>query len=314
MLGWRRLPRPVLIGAVLVALFTIPALVEELKIAHSLAAPTPGNANFINRDEMNALDYLAASKQPGSVMTRSYLGAAVPGRTGRQTYVGDCLWSEPGCLNLTSNAQTLFSGSLSPAAARSFVAEQRRPVRTGRLRDDRRSAASCSARSSARRRASAAPRCMRSSSRTTRVHLGLAATAATVVGLSLGGCGGSRARPVSAFPIPGGRVAAPQTQITFRGVPASHVGRVIVTGSRSGRHSGRLFADSDGQGASFLPTRRVHARRGGHGAHEAAHPRRPGRHVPLHGRPSGRGDSGDAAAAGTAGPRRRADFPSRVRT
>ncbi|HUA49069.1 MAG TPA: hypothetical protein VMA77_27790 [Solirubrobacteraceae bacterium] len=121
LLGWRRLRHPVLIGAVLVALFTIPTTVEELKIAHNLSAPTPGNANFITSDENAALNYLASNKEPGSVLTRSYLGAAVPGRTGRHTYVGDCLWSEPGCLNLTWNAQSLFSGTLSQSVARRFV-------------------------------------------------------------------------------------------------------------------------------------------------------------------------------------------------
>ena len=125
LLGWRRLPRPVLIGAVAVALFTIPTTLKELSIAHTLAAPTPGNANFIKRDERNAIEYLAHNKAPGSVMTRSYLGAAVPGRTGRKTYVGDCLWSEPGCLTLTANAQWLFiqepGGQPTPAEARSLV-------------------------------------------------------------------------------------------------------------------------------------------------------------------------------------------------
>jgi hypothetical protein len=57
------------------------------------------------------------------------------------------------------------------------------------------------------------------------------------------------------FPIPGGRVAAPQTQITLRGVTRGHVGRVIVTGSSTGRHNGRVVFDSDGQGASFLPAK-----------------------------------------------------------
>ncbi len=49
-------------------------------------------------------------------MTRSYLGAAVPGKTGRRTYVGDCLWSEPGCLSLTYNAQWLFRGNRDPGS------------------------------------------------------------------------------------------------------------------------------------------------------------------------------------------------------
>ncbi len=119
--GFSRLRRPVLVGTVLVALFTIPTTFEELKIARSLAAPTPDNANFITSGERDALDYLEDLKEPGSVMTRSYLGAAVPGKTGRRTYVGDCLWSEPGCLTLTSNANSLFEGSLTPAQAQSFV-------------------------------------------------------------------------------------------------------------------------------------------------------------------------------------------------
>ena len=99
--GWQRLRYPVLIGAIAVAAFTIPTTIKELSIARSLAAPTADNANFITHDESAALDFLSNDKEPGSVLTRSYLGAAVPGQTGRHTYVGDCLWSEPSCLGLT---------------------------------------------------------------------------------------------------------------------------------------------------------------------------------------------------------------------
>jgi hypothetical protein len=121
MLGWRRIRRPVLVGAVLVALFTIPATVKELSIAHGLASPTRGNANFIESDERSALDYLAHNKESGSVMTQPYLGATVPGRTGRRTYVGNCLWSEPNCDVRATTSRALFNGSLSPSAARRFV-------------------------------------------------------------------------------------------------------------------------------------------------------------------------------------------------
>ena len=120
-IGWSRIQRPVLAGAVLVALFTIPTTYQELKIAHALAAPTRNNANFIKGDERDALNYLQRLQEPGSVMTRSYLGAFVPGKTGRRSYVGDCLWSEPGCLNLTNNANTFFQGSMTPAAAQRFI-------------------------------------------------------------------------------------------------------------------------------------------------------------------------------------------------
>src|SRR5947209_20135860 len=59
---------------------------------------------------------------------------------------------------------------------------------------------------------------------------------------------------VDAFPVPGARVASPATQITFRGVPASQLGTVTVQGSVSGAHTGTVEADSDGRGASFVPS------------------------------------------------------------
>jgi hypothetical protein len=50
-------------------------------------------------------------------------------------------------------------------------------------------------------------------------------------------------------------VASNETTISFRGVKPSALGRVIVRGSRSGRHGGRIRAHSDRQGASFIPKR-----------------------------------------------------------
>jgi len=84
------------------------------------------------------------------------------------------------------------------------------------------------------------------------------AVASVLIGLSVAGCGGSvsAATPtVSVFPIPGDRVASPQTQIAFRGLPIGQVGKVVVTGSRSGVHTGRFESDSDRDGGSFLPAK-----------------------------------------------------------
>lgn len=69
---------------------------------------------------------------------------------------------------------------------------------------------------------------------------------------------GSRAAtpPVSVFPVPGGQVASPRTQITFRGLASASIGSITVTGSKSGAHSGHLVGDSDGRGASFIPDAR----------------------------------------------------------
>jgi hypothetical protein len=58
---------------------------------------------------------------------------------------------------------------------------------------------------------------------------------------------------VTLSPLPGSRDATPQTQISFLGVAAGELTDVTVTGSRTGRHGGRLAGYSQGDGASFLP-------------------------------------------------------------
>jgi hypothetical protein len=58
---------------------------------------------------------------------------------------------------------------------------------------------------------------------------------------------------VTVSPAPYTLDASYRTQISFLGVPAADIVDVIVLGSRSGSHSGRLEAYSQGDGASFLP-------------------------------------------------------------
>jgi hypothetical protein len=60
---------------------------------------------------------------------------------------------------------------------------------------------------------------------------------------------------VTVSPLPGSRDASTQTQISFLGVPAADLAAISVVGSRSGVHRGRLQAYSQGDGASFLPSR-----------------------------------------------------------
>jgi len=121
-LGWRRIPhvRALTVGLILLA--TLPTTAYELALARSNAKPTSGNANFITHDERLALDYLRRDPTPGGVLTRFYLGSAVPGRTGRHTFVGDCIWSQPNCEGRGAIARDLLYGSLAPAEARQFVA------------------------------------------------------------------------------------------------------------------------------------------------------------------------------------------------
>jgi hypothetical protein len=84
------------------------------------------------------------------------------------------------------------------------------------------------------------------------------AAAATFVAafVCLVGAAGALAQPpaVSVYPLPNTTSSLPQTQITFRGIPASQIGSIQVVGSSTGAHSGSIQADSDGQGGSFIPS------------------------------------------------------------
>jgi Arylsulfotransferase (ASST) len=60
---------------------------------------------------------------------------------------------------------------------------------------------------------------------------------------------------VTVSPGPDSMDASAQTQISMLGVPAGELADVTVTGSRSGAHPGHLIAYSQGDGASFLPSR-----------------------------------------------------------
>jgi Arylsulfotransferase (ASST) len=92
--------------------------------------------------------------------------------------------------------------------------------------------------------------------------LGFAGLTATAVAQSAPTCvpaslniSALQAGVITISPLPGTRDAAPQTQISFLGAPASELSVQSVTGTRSGAHPGRLLAYSQGDGASFLPSR-----------------------------------------------------------
>jgi hypothetical protein len=60
---------------------------------------------------------------------------------------------------------------------------------------------------------------------------------------------------VTVSPTPGSRDAAHVTQISFLGMPARQLAQIAVSGSRSGAHAGRLVPYSQGDGASFVPSK-----------------------------------------------------------
>ncbi|MDQ6835217.1 MAG: hypothetical protein M3016_03430, partial [Actinomycetota bacterium] len=122
---WSALPRARLVGGLALVLATVPVNAYALAVAHDFVKPTPGNANFITRDERDALAYLARDRDDGGVLTQFYLGEVVPGRTGRHTLVGDCLWSQPRCMPRSLAADALFNGAMSGSSARAFVRRSR---------------------------------------------------------------------------------------------------------------------------------------------------------------------------------------------
>jgi hypothetical protein len=124
-LPWRALSRaapvvPALL-CLIIAVLTVPGTIYMLKVAEAASRPGRGRSNFITPAENAALAYLAHDSRPGGVLTRFYLGMVVPAHTGRQTYVGDCYWSEPDCSYRGTMTEKLLTGQLPPAQARSFV-------------------------------------------------------------------------------------------------------------------------------------------------------------------------------------------------
>ena len=59
---------------------------------------------------------------------------------------------------------------------------------------------------------------------------------------------------VTISPLNGTQDAQPRSQISFLGAPQSDLRDIVVVGSRSGRHHGRLTGYSTGEGASYLPS------------------------------------------------------------
>jgi hypothetical protein len=99
----------------------VPANVYAMAYAPTYTAPQANNGNYVRADELRAIRYLADIREPGGVLTQFYLGDLVPGYTGRQVFVGDCLWTEPYCIPRSEAADRFFEGRLSPTAARRFA-------------------------------------------------------------------------------------------------------------------------------------------------------------------------------------------------
>jgi hypothetical protein len=97
-----------------------------------------------------------------------------------------------------------------------------------------------------------------------RTGLGLLAVNASLLAGLLGTTDAALARAtpraaapaaVTVSPLPGTPSALPQTQISFLGVALRNLSHVVVSGSSSGKHTGRLKSYRAVTGTSFLPSR-----------------------------------------------------------
>jgi hypothetical protein len=126
-----------------------------------------------------------------------------------------------------------------------------------------------------------------------RITLALAAVAIAAAAAAPGTVGGAAAQParggrcvpshlngsdivpgtsLAVSPLPGSYDASPATQISMVGAPPSALSGIRATGSQTGSHPGSLHAYTQGDGASFVPSK----------------PFRPGEWVTVSGKVSGR--------------------------
>lgn len=116
-LGARRLPRWAAVAAVVAV--TLPGLVN---FAYEFREGTgaDNSPRYLEAGEADALEFLDDSPRPGGVLTRLYLGQAVPALSGRHTYVGHPSWT-PRLAERVDATERLFAGELPPAEARALV-------------------------------------------------------------------------------------------------------------------------------------------------------------------------------------------------
>lgn len=112
---------PLAAVAAAVLLVVVPPVYDQLRGASRTvrAVYNAQDANFLTGDESDAVDWLDREPGPGGVLAIPYLGAAVPGRTGRATWVGNTFWSPDSYARAIAVHNLL--GGLPPRAAQAFV-------------------------------------------------------------------------------------------------------------------------------------------------------------------------------------------------
>jgi hypothetical protein len=117
--GWRRLRLPAALGAVAIALVTLPGLVYDGRKFVNVARSTAPQY-YLTGSDARALDWVTHQGPPGGVLAPTPFAAVVPSQTGRAVWVGNGYWSRD-YFPQAHTADALFGGRLRPARARAFV-------------------------------------------------------------------------------------------------------------------------------------------------------------------------------------------------
>jgi len=117
--AWRRVRLPAILGAVAIALLTIPGLAYDgrkfVRVARSSIVQY-----YLTNSDARALDWVSAKAPPGGVLAPTPFAIDVPSQTGRRVWVGHGYWSQDYGPRSRA-ADRLFDGRLQPAAAVRFV-------------------------------------------------------------------------------------------------------------------------------------------------------------------------------------------------
>ena len=117
--GGRRLRVGVVLGAVAVAVLSVPGLVFDAR--KMVRTATGSHVQYVlPRDDARALAWVNARQPPGGVLAPTPFATLVPYRTGKAVWVGHGYWSRDYAAR-ARRVDRLFDGRLGPVAARAFV-------------------------------------------------------------------------------------------------------------------------------------------------------------------------------------------------
>jgi hypothetical protein len=117
--GWRRLSLPATLGAVAIAVVSIPGLAwDAQKLLQSAHSATP--QYYLTASDARALDWVTGHAPAGGVLAPTPFAIVIPSQTGRAVWVGHPYWSSHYFARARA-ASALFADRMRPSLARAFV-------------------------------------------------------------------------------------------------------------------------------------------------------------------------------------------------